>query len=157
MKTYDFACRVEGCLGRTNFTHKLCLDCWEDKQRENWEKMPVVEWDEEGMLYSETKGEFYDDMANAVDDLAYDSDKSADDLRLVVCVPMKPPHFDIGEWVEGRTHDDWEPDAEDGAIEDKINELLQSMTGLGWEPGRTRPDTSKIQAAVDAERVKTDA
>jgi hypothetical protein len=115
--------------------------------------MPVVEWDRETPLCSLATDAFYDDIDYAVDD-AYYREGRIDDLHLVVCVPLKPPHFSLNDWVEGRTHDDWEMDKEDGEIEDKINALLQSVTGLGWEPGRTRPDTTALQKEMDEHMAK---
>jgi hypothetical protein len=158
-KRYEFACKNTdtGCGGRTNFSHKLCIDCWEEQQRAAWEKYPVVQWDGEGMICSLTTNEYYDDLESAIDDLFNDDEGDIDDLQLVVCVPLKPPHFSLSDWVEGYTHDDWEMDKEDGEIEDTINLLLQSVTGLGYEPGKTRPDTTSLQAELDALRAKEKA
>lgn len=149
--THDFACKTEGCSGRTNFSHRLCLSCWEKRQIEWWEKLPVVSWNGEGMVCSDRDGDkFYTSIEEAAESM--EDDEDLDDLRLVICEPQRARYFSVDEWVCDEAHDDWDGGAEAGEVERKINDLLQSLGVLSYFPGKTRPDTTHEQKHLDLVR-----
>lgn len=104
--------------------------------------MPVVEWDGESMLYSEAGDRYFDEAPDLGDEEA----ESYDELRLVVCEPVKARQFDVREWLLDELSDEDESTGT-GEEAEKVNTLvnayLESLTPLSWTPGIKRPDTSK--------------
>lgn len=147
--SWMFQCKA--CdTGMSHYSHRLCKGCWDLKQIEWWERLPVVQWDGEGMVCSDRDGEFFDSIESAIDGL--DDDEDIDDLRLVICEPVYARAFSVDDWVSDDAHDDWDGGKEAGEVEQKINELLQGLGVLSYQPGKTRPDTTIEQRYLDEAR-----
>lgn len=131
-----------GCGERARYAYRACGKCSEERSLARWEKMPVVEWDGDALLYSETKDSYFDERP----DLGDAEVDSFDALRLVVCEPVKAHMFDVRDWIHDALGDE-DDSTGTGADAEKINETvnayLESLAPLSWTPGIKRPDTSK--------------
>lgn len=144
--------RYDGC------THKLCEECGKNEHRRNWtccdecrakhqeqryNAMPFAEWTD-GMVYSQTLDQFFNDEQELREHLADNEDMRADALRLVICEPEYAPIIDIDEmWCDYLPEDmylsDVAPELADAIA--KVNDILtEKKPILSWRPGTYRTE-----------------
>ena len=135
------AARYSGC------THVLCLDCncalvlkpqvvcrqcAKRREVKRYQNMPVVEWDEKGMIYSLSFDRFFWDWEEA-EDLAECRETTLADMLLVICEPEYLREIDDDFCSDILTEEEL-PDDVLEAIE-KFNNFLRNYGPISWSPG----------------------
>lgn len=115
---------------------KKCDQCEKIKQRRDWEKLPLVEWDGKTplVIFKDDKYFFDED-----DILMYceDGGVKSEDLLLCVCEESGFPEIDY-EYFNDVVHEDWEPSAEMEKRINEFNEFLRKESTNTWVEGKKR-------------------
>ncbi len=159
----DVPCSGKTCNNRIQATPnrhfitatQFCKECKQTereqryaKRRARWEAREKHGWDGEAMLFSDADDKFFRDLDELYD--YYDEEigegtiSSIDDLEIRICQPIKPPYFEMFEFLA-----DCMPDEDDfyrlppgyEEIEKMVNDYAQSQV-LSWEPGPYALDIS---------------
>lgn len=129
------------CGEATGKWHIYCPDCEEKRDVEKWKAMPRVKY-EGGMLYSQTREKYYNDIGEVKDDLqdaidygGFEKDSTIDDLRLVVCEPNYARQLDANDFDL----------PEDGELSESLNAAVTEFNAkaakeiVSWSPGKNVP------------------
>lgn len=115
-----------------------CSGCREKSKQEKWEARPIGKWDGKALLYSETLDRYYSSIEEAEDDAEWMECTAP--FNFIICEPIKLRHISDEYWAE-------ELDLEDGMAElpkevleamKALNDALDKMDPVTWEPGRYR-------------------
>lgn len=142
------ACRECGAPTPKNWTAcDACREKGDDARHAAREKR---EWDGVQMIYSEVADRYFSDPGEVFDfcEGEYDGEThKAEELRLVLCEPLKPRHIDANDYCQDVLADDGEvEDADFLAACDALNAAIDKMPPTAWEPGKYALD---IEATED--------
>jgi hypothetical protein len=136
------AARYDGCTHRacedcgqpTEKSWLVCAKCRDIREVKKHTIMPRKEWDEKGMLYSDTADKYFQDW-DEVEDYCVDEETTIEKLRLVICEPQYLPLLDAGDYGCDELAEDGElPDKVIEAI-DKFNKVIKTTKPISWYPG----------------------
>jgi hypothetical protein len=132
------ACKYCGKPARKGWL--ACDECKEKRAIARYEALERVEWDQNGMLYSDTHDEFFSSW-DEVEDFALDNGVCVADLQLLICEPKYLRRIDDDYWADNM------PDDSDGTLPDDVlsalvefNEVLRSAGPVCWIPGDKAPN-----------------
>ncbi len=151
---HDLPCHGKAC-GGTGRTHKgstACEACRKLSRDEAWakiEKRPLpLDLRKEPLCLFDDDRYFFD--AETLEDFAADAGVSMRDLRLMICVPVAPPTFEMSEWLADHTPEDGECSDEFDA---QINAMIVSAAAETFCQGKYGVDPESIPVeAADAAR-----
>ena len=115
-----------------------CLTCFEKKEVEKYEAMPKTGWDGVAMLYSVSRGTYYNTIDDAEDDLI--EEETLDILQLVICKPNYVRTLNTDDFSDDLPEDCYDlPDSVYEAI-GTFNSAVKGVI-LSWSPGTWALDT----------------
>ena len=115
-----------------------CSLCRDKARDDRYMKMPVKEWDNVGMLYSDRYEEFfsdYDDVYCFIDNEELNCD--IDHLHLIICEPQYVRKLDYDHSCDVFADDGSLPDEVIDAI-NVFNKSVSDLPPLSWIPGKYR-------------------
>lgn len=127
------------CGNRTDKFHIRCESCRKQREDERWAKAlaEAAPWDGETPLYSTAIDRYFFD-ADAIEDYLEDRDDApltAEDLRLVLCEPTRPPQFAMEDFLCDNL-----PDDDHGGhnldfreIDKVVNDWIAAHMPIAWE------------------------
>lgn len=132
-------CRAGGCRNFARKPYMYCDSCRERRAEAKYLNRPVVKWDGDTPLYSETLAQYFFNEEALYDYLGTDID-----LKLLICEPVYLR--EVAEWY-------WEeqlPETADMlsdvaskellAALDKLNKIISDHKPIAWTPGESRVD-----------------
>lgn len=128
-------CENCGIEFEKRFTHeKKCQACRRKQESENYQKLPLVEWDGSCPLFDWDSDDkyFYDE--SDIDEYCEDNEIDKSSLRLVLCEKSHFPEVNIYDQFEEVVHEDWEPSKELKALVDALNAHLKTADTHTWFP-----------------------
>lgn len=102
---------------------------------EQYESLPVMDWDGTSLLYSDVNDRFYNDLEEAESDL--DEDQTLHDLQLLICKPEYVPELD-SSYCELIMPDNDELPVEVLDAMDAFNKAVDGIV-VSWSPRLIRP------------------
>jgi hypothetical protein len=117
--------------------NSYCSPCYAKRQREEWLKMPIVEWDGECMLAVHDGDQYFSELEEFYE-FCRDNDLAPDEVMLVITEP---------EYLSEVTSEFWQDELpEDGelpsVIADKLDELNKAIEAykkpICWRHGKKR-------------------
>jgi len=169
----DVPCSATGCNNRivTKVSKSYyaavqhCQECKDldkhkrqQKQEKIWAERERREWDGEAMLYSDELDIFFVDIDDAYCYLD-EGYPTLEDLKLRICLPVKAPYFDMQDHLS-----DYLPDDVDGSypsgyqeIEKVVNDYLEGLKPLSWEPGPYAMNVSEYEEIAEPEKEETES
>lgn len=151
------AARYDGC------THRLCEDCgaptaksWLvcDKCRDiraeaRYNRLLKEEWNEVGMLYSESHDRYFADWEQ-IEEYCYEEGIKIGTMRLIICEPQYLPLISDDYGCDELAEDGELPDDVIQAVED-FNKVIKASGLVSWIPGKK---AALIPTGVTGEAVK---
>lgn len=119
-----FKCKECGSAHRKSWT--ICKECrskkQEEKEREAYAEMDVVEWDGKGFIATIDGNEYFSSW-DEVNDYCHDLGLAVADLMLVICEGVELPEIDINDYFSDCMHEDQDINDIDSDILDAVDEL----------------------------------
>lgn len=111
-----------------------CSPCHERRQIEKFKALPVIDWDRETPVYSESHDRYFMDPKEL---LEYTDDEqiSLEDLMLVICTPNHAHEVNQDYWCDDLPEDGELP-AEISEALDALNLAISKAAPLSWSPGK---------------------
>lgn len=135
---YD-GCTHRPCLGcgapaKKMWTH--CYKCREEADIKAWREMPAKKWEEDIPVYSRTLDKYFYDESQVMDHIE-ENGGTVEDLRLVLCQPVKLREVEDDYWEEALTLEDGYADLPAAVSDalDKLNRAIREARPVSWEPG----------------------
>lgn len=141
----DHACGTDGCAGRAIRPWIFCGACKEKRALDLWLSRPEVDWDGETPLVLDDDDEYFFSPED-LDEYLADHHLKPEDIRLVIAVLDRKPHFDMHEFVSDYLPEDLEAD-DDVKINAIVNKWIQKHVPDVWVPGKNRPTMDSISAS----------
>jgi len=112
-----------------------CNPCRDTREKQRYDAMEKVEWDDVGMLYSMTSDKYFDTWEE-IEDYCDDEDNHADikELRLVICEPVYLDPVNEDRWADDLQDGQDLPDEVYTALEE-FNKVLREVGPVSWTPG----------------------
>lgn len=126
-------CSTEGCETPTEKGWTHCPACREERDIAKYNALPKERWDGTGMIFSDAKDKYYNDMDEAEDDL--DETESLESLRLLICIPNFARTVEEDYWSDDLPEDGELPDGIRKAL-DELNKAIRELGPISWTPGR---------------------
>jgi len=96
--------------------------------------MPKEEWNEVGMLYSDSDDKYFSSW-DEIEDYCEDEEIEIDKLRLIICEPQYLPLISSDYGCDELTEDGELPDSVEQAIEN-FNKVIKEVGAVSWIPGK---------------------
>lgn len=127
-------CACDDCGKPVEKMYAVCSDCREKRNIERYSRRERADWDETTPIYSTTVDRYFYSV-DEVDDYAYDTETTKEDLRLVLCEPVFLQRIDDDRWVDDLPEDGDLPDEVKSAL-DNLNVALLAAGPVSWTPGK---------------------
>lgn len=142
--------RYDGCTHRacntcgapTEKPWKECSECRHKMKVEAFKAMPRAPWDGVCMVYSDARDEYYNSPADAAEDL--EEGQALEDLRLILCEPVRGRHIDEDHFSDQLPEDSELPDELVRAIV-AFNKAVDAAPMLSWAPGKVALDVWGVE------------
>jgi hypothetical protein len=121
------------CNGIASKSWTLCDPCCSVKDHERFLAMPRADWDGKAMIYSQTRDQYFNDPADALDYL--EEGQNADALQLVICTPNYVRPLDHEYCSDELAEDVDEPPNAVLQAMDAFNKAVHGIV-LSWSPGK---------------------
>lgn len=141
-------CQDCGIEFEKDYTYqRLCFNCEQKKDADNYQKLEVVEWDGKTCvhLYDSDDKYFFDmgDIDDYLDGINSDIENSnnhitASQLRLVLCEETSFGEINISELFQDELSESWDYDKELQDKENEFNKFLKKYSTRTWMPTNKR-------------------
>lgn len=129
-------CRECGQEAERN--HKmLCPVCLDKKNREEYEKLPLAEWNGEDFLCLYRDEVYFEDI-DSIEDYCEENEIDPNSLRLVLCQQTRFSAINIAELQMDNVAENWEPSKELCDLEEALNAYLRKASTNAWESTNKR-------------------
>jgi hypothetical protein len=145
----DLPCECGGRNTEKHYTH--CKDCRRKRDDERWSNLERVEWDGETPLCGWQDDRFYfdeDELTDHIGEHLEDGSK-LEDVRLVLCKPTKPRHFEMAEFLSDTLPQDYDPGPAFDEIDRIVNDWIKARMPLSWEPTNKAISAESLRYLVD--------
>lgn len=134
------------CGGRTEKGYTKCKTCRDKIDMECYYGKPEKPWDGITPLTCHKDDRWFWNLNDLLDYLETDAPtpKEIEELRLVICVPNNPGHFDLCDWLCDFLPEDDDPPGDWKAVEKAVNDYIDSMKPFSWTAGKYRPSIASI-------------
>jgi hypothetical protein len=117
-----------------------CEKCRAIIEKENFNKLPFVEWDGEAAVYSDEYDKYFFDKSD-LDDFLYDHENLEEgetiEIDLLICVPNEYNKLNDSYW-EDILPEDGEIHGKLAKAIDELNKVIKELPPASWYPGKTR-------------------
>lgn len=148
----DMACE---CGARIRKSEGSCWGCRSRDKAVLWHKLVAeksVAWDGKTPLSLWDDDQFFWTPEDLADYLEVSGERSLEELRLVLCVENKPPYFNLADFLQDTTYEDFDDQGEFADIEKPVNDFLQGKRPWSWY-GSDKPVTAEsVRAVLDKTR-----
>ena len=133
------------CGAPTEKYRLYCDACQAKRDGEQWEALPVPDWDGETPLCL-YRGDTYLYDIDQVRDYAAENDMKVSELRLVLCKPVYARRLEVDYWADDLAEGDDAPSWLEDAV-DEFNEVIAKhrTEPLSWNPGQQRVVLDSLQ------------
>jgi len=117
--------------------NSYCHPCWDKKQNDEYQAMPIIEWDEKSPICLRDGEEYFfsaDDLYSYCDN----NEIQPQDLQLVLCKPIYAHKIDEEDWIDDLPEEGEIPDWLIEAIDEFNNTIKLNKEPLSYTPGNTR-------------------
>lgn len=118
MARYDGSTHKKCDCGEIIAKNSYCSPCHEKRRREEWLKMPIVEWDNVCMLAIHDGDEYFSELDEFLD-WCKENDVLPHEVMLVATKPGHLSEVDVDHWQDDLP--------EDGELPDEIKEKLDAL------------------------------
>lgn len=119
------------------FTYdNYCPECTIIVHNENYNSLPVVDWDFKTPLCLYNDDVYFFDIESILE-YCEDNDCEESDLRLVTCRQTSFSKIDYDMWADD-CHEDWEPEKELISLVDALNNYLEKASTNSWIANKVR-------------------
>lgn len=128
--------KCKDCGKQVPKSYLVCVDCHEKRAVARYDKLEKVEWDQEGLLYSDACGEFFRSW-DEVAEFAEDHGVMMGGLRLVICEAVYLRGIDTDHWVDDMP-DDWDGELPSDVMSamNELNAAIKDAGPVSWRPGK---------------------
>jgi hypothetical protein len=131
-------CNECGELCPKCYTH--CDVCRGKRELKRYLAREVVEWDGKTAVYSDTQDKYFwseDELEEYLED---NPDYTVDDLRLILCEPIKLPQVDLDDLFCEYGDEDYGVEIDQKVIDacEALNQAIVDTTPIHWQYGRKR-------------------
>lgn len=134
-------CETEGCeevISKNSWT--ICKACKERSDKENYEKLPVKEWNGEDPIYSDSCDQYFFCLGSVLDYLEElqqpNFEQSVKSLRLVHCEPNYLSQVEVDHWCDDLPEDEYDlPNKVEEALE-ILNQAIREEGPVSWSPSK---------------------
>ena len=142
----DLECGEKGCKNRIDKGYTMCTSCSGKKTVARWEALEAVEWDGKTPLVVHDDDTYFFEVED-LDRYLEDNEIKIEDVRLMICVPLGKPYFDMVDHLEDYLPEDM--DCEDPKdINKTVNDWVKEHADPVWTSGNTRPTLESVKPHV---------
>lgn len=146
----DLPCDKEGCKNRKERGYTVCEPCGEAMRFKRWMALPEIAWDGETPLHIDDDDRYFF-TADDLDEYLADHDVDLEDLRLVICEPVSPPHFDMYYFLDDHLAEGMEDVADWDKINKTVNAWIKKNVPRVWGPGKKKPTVASVRSRVSSQ------
>jgi hypothetical protein len=148
------------CGGRNpNKGYTCCGACRRRRDDERWAKLERVDWDGESPLCEYDGDRCYFD-ADAVLEMIEDriaEGGTLEDIRLVVCEPSTPRHFEMADFLGDDLPEDFDAGKDFAEIDEVVNDWIRARTPFSWHPGKKAVSVDSLPRPDEHQEAPPDA